>query len=419
MAVHEFGILQKAPMHGNRFDEYEPERYSCVSADDAFIEDRLWDFMILPCYAHSIDLPCSGLCDCGVTLIPPHGRCSGWCIRTGIWMLWQNYSHGQTRITNGSFITDCETVTMKEFFAAYYKAFSCIADACRHSCCIGWEIDIDEESAGGYRTFPGEIGERMRAVIDFHADPPHFILQGEEERCPFLNRNGLCDLILTCGEGALCQICRDHPRWRNFFSDRTETGLGLCCEAACALILGYEAPVTMVCGSDDGAACMLTEEESAFFALREDLLAILQNREMPINVRIDRMLAFVDAPYVRRPMCEWTAFLSELEILDPAWSELLHGMDGTREALPLHAGEQLLVYIIHRHLPKILDGEDTAAVVSFAAFVYDLTSALYAKTDGGFDALTEIVRLLSSELEYSEDNLYAILDALKASEFNE
>ena len=29
----------------------------------------------------------------------------------------------------------------------YYKEFHCIADACKDSCCIGWEIDIDEETA--------------------------------------------------------------------------------------------------------------------------------------------------------------------------------------------------------------------------------------------------------------------------------
>ena len=36
----------------------------------------------------------------------------------------------------------------------YYKEFSCIADHCRHSCCIGWEIDID----GGVwlATMPGK-----------------------------------------------------------------------------------------------------------------------------------------------------------------------------------------------------------------------------------------------------------------------
>ena len=33
---------------------------------------------------------------------------------------------------------------MKLYAPEYYKQFQCIADKCTHSCCIGWEIDIDE-----------------------------------------------------------------------------------------------------------------------------------------------------------------------------------------------------------------------------------------------------------------------------------
>ena len=35
---------------------------------------------------------------------------------------------------------------MLTVYPDYYSAFRCIAGACKHSCCIGWEIDIDEES---------------------------------------------------------------------------------------------------------------------------------------------------------------------------------------------------------------------------------------------------------------------------------
>ena len=38
---------------------------------------------------------------------------------------------------------------------AYYEEFQCVADACRHNCCIGWKIDIDEETAARYQKIPG------------------------------------------------------------------------------------------------------------------------------------------------------------------------------------------------------------------------------------------------------------------------
>ena len=74
-------------------------------------------------------------------------------------------------------------------YPEYYKEFSCIASRCRHNCCIGWEIDIDPETAEKYRDVGGERGERMKNFIEWCGEP-HFIL-GEGERCPFLNERNL------------------------------------------------------------------------------------------------------------------------------------------------------------------------------------------------------------------------------------
>ena len=301
---------------------------------------------------------------------------------------------------------------MKLIAPAYYPQFSCIAGKCRHSCCVGWEIDIDEETAEAYHTFPGAIGARMQKCIDFDAEPPHFVLQGDEERCPFLNDWGLCDIILTCGEDALCQICTDHPRFRNFYSDRTEIGLGLCCEAAAALVLGWEESVSMIRLSDDGENSSPTDEEQALFDLRDTLLAIVQNRTQPTEMRIDEMLALVGGSRFD-DMRTWAEFLSGLEILDSAWSAALADIGNERAVLPGHAGEQLMQYLLMRHLPKMLDGEDPAVLVSFAVLGYDLISALYASAkERDFARLCELVRLFSSEIEYSEENLYAVFDEI-------
>ena len=108
---------------------------------------------------------------------------------------------------------------MKTYAPDYYGKFKCIADKCKHSCCVGWEIDIDEESLERYNLIEGEFGERIRKNIAYNAESPHFITD-ESEKCPFLNRYGLCDMITELGEESLCEICAVHPRFRNFFSDR-------------------------------------------------------------------------------------------------------------------------------------------------------------------------------------------------------
>ena len=39
---------------------------------------------------------------------------------------------------------------MKKIMPRFFADFACIADKCTDSCCIGWEIDIDEETAKAY-----------------------------------------------------------------------------------------------------------------------------------------------------------------------------------------------------------------------------------------------------------------------------
>ena len=85
----------------------------------------------------------------------------------------------------------------------YYPSFQCTGSACRDNCCIGWEIEIDQQSFARYRNLPGTMGERLRQSIS-EAGGPHFLLHGEQ--CPFLNQEHLCDLILFAGEEQLCQI---------------------------------------------------------------------------------------------------------------------------------------------------------------------------------------------------------------------
>lgn len=46
----------------------------------------------------------------------------------------------------------------------YFKEFSCIAGACKDSCCLGWEIDIDEDSYEYYKSLPGEIGDGCAVI---------------------------------------------------------------------------------------------------------------------------------------------------------------------------------------------------------------------------------------------------------------
>jgi hypothetical protein len=79
--------------------------------------------------------------------------------------------------------------------------------------------------------------------------------------------------------------------------------------------------------------------------------------------------------------------------------------------------EQLLVYLIYRHMANAPSLDDADARAAFAVLGYRLVHALGAaiftlRGTFTFEDQLELVRLFSSEIEYCEDNLYAILDEL-------
>lgn len=71
MAKHDFGIMKTDPVEDKRYDEYEPEKYNCISIHDNHIEPLLNAFSQIECYWHTLARPEKGLAYWGITLIPP------------------------------------------------------------------------------------------------------------------------------------------------------------------------------------------------------------------------------------------------------------------------------------------------------------------------------------------------------------
>ena len=181
-----------------------------------------------------------------------------------------------------------------------FQNFHCIAGDCKHSCCIGWEIDIDEDSLDDYRQVGGDFGRRLSTNIEW-TDTPHFKLT-KDERCPFLNQQNLCDIILNLGEESLCQICTDHPRFRSFFSDRTETGLGLCCEAAANQVLGFKEKAEEVVLVEEDGGEPLSEWEQTILSARQKLIAVAQDRSLPFSVRLQAFSDYAGAKAAQKSL---------------------------------------------------------------------------------------------------------------------
>lgn len=309
---------------------------------------------------------------------------------------------------------------MKYIAPNYYKDFKCIADKCKHSCCIGWEIDIDDETYKKYLSVSGEFNTTLRENINISDGIACFRLD-ENERCTFLNENNLCDIILNIGENYLCQICNDHPRFRNFYGGITEIGLGLCCEAAAELIVTQKDEVTFEIIDDDGFDDENSYEENEFFKIRNEIYSILQNRKLSIAQRINTLLEICNTSFIDESSSDVVAFLCNLEHLDSKWVNILHNLNTANLAtvsLPSYfdiVAEQLLMYFTFRHLSGALDDNRLSQRAQLIYFSYKVIEMLCKNHISKFSKLSyndiaEYARLYSSEIEYSDENINTILE---------
>ena len=308
---------------------------------------------------------------------------------------------------------------MQYVFPNYYKKFKCINKKCRHNCCIGWEIDIDDDTLRLYDSATGEMGRRFKENIS-RDGVPHFILS-DGERCPFLNCENLCDIILASGEDSLCTICREHPRFHNSLPGRIESGLGLSCEEAARIIIGQSEPALLEISGE--AEC-----DDEIIALRDKVILLLQNRDIPISARISSVLDTMNASLPYKSVQEWIKIFLSLENLDVKWKELLELLQSEYRnvnfpAFNSHMAsreseyEQFTVYIIYRYFANSFDISESRTVALFTALCYRLIYALgaliFSKTGKfDFEDQVELVRLFSAEIEYSTDNVEVLFGLL-------
>ena len=282
----------------------------------------------------------------------------------------------------------------------FYPEFHCTASDCRHSCCRGWEIDIDEDTLRLYDDLSGDLGQTIRKSIG--RDPePHFVLT-DDESCPFLQSDGLCRLILTLGEESLCDICTEHPRFYNDYPDRTEVGLGLCCEEAVRLLLSSDEPLRLIAELDDDDELCPTPA----LRLRERIFDILADRSLPLAERMKNALRLAGAAPLDYKTREVAEFFLTLERLDESWTRILELLAQCENApLPEPEGaayERIAEYLIYRHFAVGNTAEDRAQRLRFA---FLSTRLLYALDSLNDTPLPELVRLFSAEIEYSDQNL--------------
>ncbi|MDO4203880.1 MAG: flagellin lysine-N-methylase [Selenomonadaceae bacterium] len=278
----------------------------------------------------------------------------------------------------------------------FYDDFSCLADGCHHSCCRGWEIDIDPATADLYRSLQTPLGELIRRNINTTGEGTSFRLT-EDERCPFLQTDGLCQLIREAGEDILCDICTNHPRFFVMAGDIELGGVGLSCEKSVELLLADTSPLTF-CAEDDGHKFSFAEVfQLTGIDIKDSDLYFTPDTSLSFN------LAVIDVLSRTEPIDEqWTASLADLRAQLPSSEGLLKKY---AEEYPPQLFNRLYQYILYRQLCCADEAGPDKVVVyarSSAQYIFCVTAM---RGD-----LPEQIRRWSEQIEYCPENVELLLN---------
>ena len=324
---------------------------------------------------------------------------------------------------------------------SYCKDFRCIADKCKDNCCIGWEIDIDPSSAEYYDSVGGDFGKRLKANIN-KDEVCSFILKGE--RCPFLNDKNLCDIIINLGEGRLCQICRDHPRYFEWYSDVKEGGIGLCCEEAARIIVTNREPFSTYETECDDEGC--DDYNESFYNMlifaRNEIIRVLEDESIPLRQRFNNILSYAyevqfsadnyiydpipikdayPADIRKADIKDFLGCFTHLEPIDESWQEYLDGMIKSSAIIENKLSsdcrdfdlylKNIAVYFIWRYFLKGVYDDEIFSKVYLVAISVAMIKLMYINESADCDEnYSAIAKNYSKEIEYSEENLEKIYD---------
>ena len=283
---------------------------------------------------------------------------------------------------------------MLSIFPKFYKNFLCKADKCKHSCCKGWEIDIDEETAGKYLAMTGELGAEIRQNIGKNEDSYFFKLT-EDERCPFLQKNGLCKIILNIGKENICEICTMHPRFFTMLDDVELCGVGLSCEKTCELLLGDEKDLVFYIED--------TEEELSFSEVLSVIGLNLPNemQEFSLAVNAENINKVLEIMAKTEPIDEkWSKELSIMQDMDNVELKAKEYLENSDKNIL----NKIYQYILYRQLERLVD-IDIEALINYAQYsiLFIILHTMISKELG------ESVRRWSEQIEYDTDNVDLIL----------
>lgn len=336
----------------------------------------------------------------------------------------------------------------------YCRDFACIADKCQDNCCCaGWEIEVDKKTSEFYKSVSGKLGEKLNKYISYGDEV--CIIPEKNGKCPFLNDGNLCEIIIEFGEDRLCSICERHPRFFEWYNDFAEGGTGLCCEESAKLILLYSGKFSVFESETSNESADYYNEGlfEFMYCAREKIFAYLYDDGLSFRERICGIIDYAEilqekadrgnfidleiagnGEYCKCDLERIFDFLLTLESLNENWhfelkimKENIGIISGLKQQFLKKCPEavkylkNIMGYFLWRYFLRGVFDEEFLSAVKFAAVSTAVIGYMFANKwnqSGKLDlkSCIESAKDYSKEIEYSVENVNALLDAAYENE---
>lgn len=306
---------------------------------------------------------------------------------------------------------------MQYYALSGFDAFRCMAAACPDSCCVGWDVVIDDESASRYRAMDTQLGRKLRGCMRVDEDGDT-VFESVGGRCPFWQADHLCEIQRLCGEAALSVTCARFPRIVQEYDDFTERCLSLSCPEAARLTLSAH---RLTAPEPQSADPFL----QALVALRTRMIALVQDRTVPFAKALCRCLWYAQqmqaqldeagcvcadvpiAPLYPAAVCGDASalfrFHGTLDLMTDTFRSLTQKACGSRKENRTLL-ENLAVYYLYRYVLQAVQDGDILAKVQLMLSAVSFTAFADA-------AMPDTARLYSKEIEHSYENMEQLYEA--------
>ena len=295
---------------------------------------------------------------------------------------------------------------MIHIYPSYYKKFKCIANECPDSCCKDWDVVVDEESESFYNSVNTEFGEKIRRLTVTDNDGDR-IFVSQNGKCPFWNKDMLCDIYINLGEEHLCETCKNFPRITQDYTDFVEHTLSLACPEGARLILEEENDYSefdnFIYNESDKLMDFLLKaraKTSKIFKDRKLSFAQRLKEALRYNRDIQNSLDEISEPESVSDLSYIFELHNKLEIMSNEWKEILASASKNEPDTNHDVEfERLALYYIYRYYLNAIDSYNVLSTIKRIACAYIVLSRCELERD-----CTRLMQLYSKEVEHSYEN---------------